>query len=77
MKLNLGCGKDYIDGWINVDFYDDLNCDVTHDLEEFPWPWDDNSISEIRIQFCIMGFVYRDDMGSNLRRWQQLPCPVG
>ena len=49
MKLNLGCGKDYIDDWVNVDFYDDLNCDVTHDLEEFPWPWEDNSVSEIRI----------------------------
>ena len=23
MKLNLGCGKDYIDGWVNVDLYDD------------------------------------------------------
>ena len=39
MKLNLGCGKDYIDDWVNVDFYDDSKCDVTHDLEEFPWPW--------------------------------------
>ena len=49
MKLNLGCGKKYIDGWVNVDFYDDLKCDVTHDLEEFPWPWEDNSVSEIKI----------------------------
>ena len=49
MKLNLGCGKDYIDDWVNVDFYDDSKCDVTHDLEEFPWPWEDNSVSEIRI----------------------------
>ncbi len=49
MKLNLGCGKKYIDGWINVDFYDDSKCDVTHDLEEFPWPWEDDSVSEIRI----------------------------
>ena len=49
MKLNLGCGKNYIDGWGNVDFYDDSKCDITHDLEEFPWPWEDNSVSEIRI----------------------------
>ena len=49
MKLNLGCGKDYIDDWINVDFYDDSKCDITHDLEEFPWPWEDNSVSEIKI----------------------------
>ena len=49
MKINLGCGKDYIDGWINVDFYDDSKCDVVHDLEEFPWPWENDSVSEIRI----------------------------
>ena len=49
MKLNLGCGKNYIDGWVNVDFYDDSYCDELHNLEEFPWPWLDNSISEIQI----------------------------
>ena len=49
MKLNLGCGKNYIDGWVNVDFYDDSYCDKLHDLEVFPWPWEDNSVSEIRI----------------------------
>ena len=32
MKLNLGCGKDYIDGWVNVYLYDDSTCDITHDL---------------------------------------------
>ena len=49
MKLNLGCGKDYIDDWVNVDFYDDSKCDEVHDLEEFPWPWENDSVSEIKI----------------------------
>ena len=49
MKLNLGCGKNYTDDWVNVDFYDDSKCDVTHDLEKFPWPWEDDSVSEIKI----------------------------
>ena len=49
MKLNLGCGSDYLFEWINVDYYDTSKCDVVHNLEEFPWPWEDNSISEIRI----------------------------
>ena len=49
MKLNLGCGKDYIDGWVNVDLYDDSTCDIKHDLEVFPWPWEDDSVSEIKI----------------------------
>ena len=49
MKLHLGCGKDYIDDWVNVDFYDNSKCDVVYDLEVFPWPWDDDSVSEIKI----------------------------
>ena len=53
MKLNLGCGKDYIDDWINVDFYDDSKCDVVHNLEEFPWPWEDDSVSEILIKHTL------------------------
>ncbi len=53
MKLNLGCGKDYIDGWVNVDLYDDSKCDVVHDLEEFPWPWEDDSVSEILIKHTL------------------------
>ena len=46
-KINLGCGHDYKDGWVNVDFYDDSKCDVVHDLEEFPWPWEDLSLIHI------------------------------
>ena len=49
MKLNLGCGKNYTDDWVNVDFYDDSRCDVVHDFEVFPWPWENDSVSEIKI----------------------------
>ena len=53
MKLNLGCGKNYIDGWVNVDLYDNSKCDVVHDLEEFPWPWENDSVSEILIKHTL------------------------
>lgn len=39
-KLNVGCGKDYRDGWINLDY--DGKCDVKHDLNKFPYPFEDN-----------------------------------
>ena len=49
MKLNLGCGKDIKEGWINVDSiaFDEsvIVCDLGNDI----WPWDDDSIEEA---FC-------------------------
>jgi hypothetical protein len=47
LKLNLGCGQNRMDGYLNVDKYGepDLRCD----LESFPWPWPDNSVAEIQL----------------------------
>ena len=47
MKLNLGCGAKHAAGWVNVDKYPALAPDVVHDLEVLPWPWADNSVSEV------------------------------
>lgn len=46
MKLNLGCWKTPMEGWINVDVRQPA--DVVHDLNVFPWPWADGSADEIR-----------------------------
>ena len=45
LKLNLGCGEKRPEGFINVDKYGEP--DVRHDLETFPWPWEDNSVDEV------------------------------
>jgi hypothetical protein len=36
-----------LDGYVNVDKYG--KPDVTHDLEQFPWPWADSSVEEVRL----------------------------
>ena len=49
MKLNLGCGKDIMDGYINIDTVDLHSGDkrlFPHDLRQ-PLPFDDNSAEEI------------------------------
>jgi hypothetical protein len=51
LKLNLGCGEHHKDGCINVDKYG--NPDVLHDLETFPWPWEDNSVQEVELNHVL------------------------
>ena len=46
-KLNLGCEKEYKNGWLNVDFDRRVRADAYVDLNKFPWPWKDDSFDEI------------------------------
>ena len=47
MKLNLGAGRNPIDGYVNLDRADLPGIDVVHDLESFPLPFDDDTFDEI------------------------------
>lgn len=71
-KLNLGCGFNQLDGYTNVDKFAGCIPDTIHDLEQTPWPWEDNSVDEIRMShvlehigqapdvfLAIVGEVYR------------------
>lgn len=52
-KLNLGCGEDYKEGWVNVDCRNNIKSDVKWDLEEFPYPFKDNDFSEVLISHVL------------------------
>ncbi len=48
MILNIGCGKVPIEGAVNHDkkkYFDHV--DITHDLDEYPWPWEDEEFDEV------------------------------
>jgi hypothetical protein len=47
MRLNLGCGFNKREGFVNVDIGGHCAPDRVHDLEQVPWPWDDSSVGEI------------------------------
>lgn len=47
IKLNIGSGQDYREGYINVDWTTRIKADVVHDLSKFPWPFPDNYADEI------------------------------
>lgn len=47
--LDLGCGKKKRDGSIGVDWSDRHNADVIHDLNVFPYPFENSMFDEIYI----------------------------
>lgn len=46
-RLNLGCGNDIKEGYVNLDFVKQKGVDVVHDLSKFPWPFRDNEFDEV------------------------------
>lgn len=46
-KLNLGCGGDIKKGYINLDMRKAPGVDIVHDLNKFPYPFEDNEFDEI------------------------------
>lgn len=46
-KLNLCCGADYREGWVNADIESNKEKDVALNLEELPLPFEDNTFDYI------------------------------
>jgi SAM-dependent methyltransferase len=57
-KLNLGCGTDTRDGWINLDSAALPGVDIIHDIESLPLPFKDNEIDEILCQDILEHVEY-------------------
>jgi hypothetical protein len=47
MRLYLGAGLKRLDGYLHVDISACEGIDVVHDLDQIPWPWEENSIQAI------------------------------
>ena len=47
MKLNLGCGQNKREGFINIDKYPTFSPDVVWDLEQTPYPFEADSVTKI------------------------------
>ncbi|GIZ52009.1 glycosyltransferase family 9 protein [Noviherbaspirillum aridicola] len=59
MKINLGCGRDYRPGWLNVDFFDAAQPDQVVDLERTPWPLD-NDCAEFILMKHVLEHLGKD-----------------
>jgi len=47
VKLNLGCGRKYLDGYVNCDAVESVKTDKVFDLNVTPYPFEPNSVDEV------------------------------
>lgn len=66
MKLHLGCGFDHREGYLNVDYWQECMPDLILDLEVFPWPFKDGSVTHILARHVL------EHLGADLRTFQRI-----
>lgn len=76
MKLNLGCGGDKKQGYVNIDIRKEVKPDMVLDLEKTPYPFDDNSIDEILAKDVIEHFSFRN-VERVVKEWHRILKPGG
>src|SRR6266849_4266747 len=64
MRLNLGCGNNYMEGYINVDMNSEVKCDTVVDLENDVFPWSDDSVDGI-VAKMVLEHIYKRDRFMN------------
>jgi hypothetical protein len=74
MKLNLGCGFDKKEGFTNIDITKDVNPDVVWDLTKTPYPFKNNSITQIYAK-DVLEHIPRDKLLIVLEEWYRISKP--
>ncbi len=71
-KLNIGCGADIREGYVNCDVVKLPKADVVCDLDKYPWPFPDNSFSEI---ICSHILEHLDDFNKAINEIWRISKP--
>lgn len=67
LKLDLACGNNKIEGYTGVDVAALESVDVVHDLNEYPWPFEENSVDEVHCAHYIE-HIKHDNVALDLRK---------
>lgn len=74
IKLNLGCGNDYMEGWVNIDQYAPHKVDERYDIIKLPY--ENNTVDEIKAFHVIEHFPWSKG-NEALREWYRVLKPGG
>lgn len=73
MKLNLGCGTDYREGFVNLD-HGRCQADVYHDMNSVPYPFRDNQFSYI-LAIQVLEHLDKDKWFEIVRELHRISMP--
>ena len=57
-KLNLGCGPDYKEGWVNLDCRNNVKTDLKWNLDKFSYPFKDDTFEEVLMNMVLEHLQY-------------------
>ncbi|MCK9272046.1 class I SAM-dependent methyltransferase [Candidatus Gracilibacteria bacterium] len=69
MKLNMGCGMDIKDGYLNVDSINLPGVEKVYDFEIFPYPFEDSTFDEI---YCSHILEHMSDLGKVMEEFTRI-----
>lgn len=71
MKLHLGCGKKYLDGYKHIDLIKDTHIDFVCDISDMKEIIEDNSVEEIYVSHTLEHF-FRKNIFDILLEWRRI-----
>jgi ubiquinone/menaquinone biosynthesis C-methylase UbiE len=77
MKLNIGCGLNKVQGFINIDKYPESKPDQVMDAERTPWPFDANQIDEVLFNHSLEHMGADTEVFLNLMKELYRVCKPG